>query len=224
MNVAVLFSGGKDSVYSLYVVHQWGWDITRLVTIEPEKKDSWMFHSVNIHLTDLLAQSLQIPLVKAVTSGEKEKELDTLYALLENLEVDGIVSGAIASEYQRTRIEGICHELGLKSFTPLWHKNQESLLHMIVSAGFTVKIVGVFAHGFDESWLGKTITNQTIDELLKIHKKYQISLAGEGGEFETLVVDGPLFSQKLVIDKAAVDWKRDHGVYQIQKAHLKVKN
>jgi diphthine-ammonia ligase len=223
MKVASLFSGGKDSVYSIYVAQQWGWDITHLVTLEPEQKDSWMFHSVNIGLTTFLSTALGIPLIRKQTSGEKETELNELKDVLINLNIDGVISGAIASEYQRTRIEQICHELNLKSFTPLWHKNQEMLLRDMVSAGFSVLIVGVFAHGFDESWLGKPLNEQTIDELLKIHEKYQINLAGEGGEFETLVLDGPIFSQKLVIDQAKVEWKRDHGIYQITKAHLENK-
>jgi len=220
MKVAALFSGGKDSVFAVYITQQYGWDVSHLVSLLPEKPDSWMFHSINIQLTDLLAKTLGIPLVKRTTNGEKETEMSDLKQLLQGLGIDGVISGAIASEYQRTRIEKICDELGIKSFTPLWHKNQELLLRDQVKAGFHIIVVGVFAQGFDETWLGKTIDEETIDALVHLNKKYGINIAGEGGEFETLVLSGPFFSQKLIIDESTKEWNRDSGVFQVKKAHL----
>jgi len=220
MKVAVLFSGGKDSTFSIYIARQYGWDVTHLVTLLPEKKDSWMFHSINIHLVDKLAEAMSIPLTKRITKGEKEDELEDLKKILSELDVDGVVSGAIASEYQRTRIEKVCYELGIKSFTPLWHKNQELILRDEVDACFKIVIVGVFAHGFNESWLGRSLDEKCIDDLVLLKKRYDINIAGEGGEFETLVLDCPLFKKKLVLDEVSKEWKRDSGVLQVKKAHL----
>ena len=220
MKVAALFSGGKDSVFAVYITKQYAWEISNLVTLLPEKPDSWMFHSINIHLTEHLAEALRIPLVKRSTDGEKEQELIDLKNILQSLEIDGVISGAIASEYQRTRIERICDELGIKSFTPLWHKNQELLLRDQVKAGFHIIIVGVFALGFDATWLRRTIDEAAIDELIRLNEKYGINIAGEGGEFETLVLHGPGFSKRLVIDDSIKEWKRDSGVLSIKKAHL----
>lgn len=160
MKVAALFSGGKDSVFAIYIAQQYGWEVTHLITLQSEIPDSWMFHSVNIHLTDLLAEALGIPLITQSTKGEKEKELQDLQSILQTLEIDGVISGAIASEYQRTRIENICHTLHLKSFTPLWHKNQTLLLHELVHAGFSVSSL-VCSHkvlikpGWDEPLMNK---------------------------------------------------------------------
>jgi diphthine-ammonia ligase len=220
MRVAALFSGGKDSVFAVYITQQYGWEMSYLVTLHPEKSDSWMFHSINIHLSELLAETLGIPQVKKSTKGEKETELLDLKHLLQGLEIDGVVSGAIASEYQRTRIEKICDELDLKSFTPLWHKNQELLLRDQIKAGFHIIVVGVFASGFDETWLGKTIDEEAINTLIHLNKKYGINIAGEGGEFETLVLDGPMFHKKLVIDEFVKEWNRDSGIFQVKRAHL----
>ena len=220
MKVAALFSGGKDSVFAIYIAKQFGWDITNLVTLQPEISDSWLFHSINIHLTEKLAEAIDIPLIKKQTKGEKEKELEDLKDILKNLKIDGIISGALASEYQRTRIEKICYDLKIKSFTPLWHKNQESILRDQINAGFRIIIVGVFAGGLDKTWLGKTINEESIDGLLKLIRKYKINAAGEGGEFETLVLDGPLFKKKLVLDDVSKEWKRDNGILIVKKAHL----
>jgi diphthine-ammonia ligase len=220
MNVAALFSGGKDSVFAVYITKQYGWNVTHLVSILPEQPDSWMFHSINIHLTGQLAEALGIPLVTRVTTAEKEAELGDLKILLQDLEIDGVISGAIASEYQRVRIERICDELGIKSFTPLWHKNQELLLRNQVRAGFHIIITGVFAQGLDATWLGRTIDEGTIDALVHLNKKYGINIAGEGGEYETLVLSGPGFSKRLVIDDMIKEWKRDSGVLRVRAAHL----
>lgn len=220
MKVAALFSGGKDSVYAIYITKQYGWDITNLVTIISENRNSWMFHSINIHLTDILAQAIEIPLIKRITKGEKEKELEDLKYILQTLDIDGVISGSIASEYQRTRIEKICHELDIKSFTPLWHKDQELILKQQIYAGFKILITGVFAFGFDAVWLGREINDACVNELGTLRKKYKINIAGEGGEFETLVLDNPLFKKKVVIDEATKKWERDRGILKVKKAHL----
>ena len=220
MKVASLFSGGKDSIYTIYVAQQWGWDVTNLITLQPVKKNSWMFHSINIHLTEKIAQSINIPLIKKQTKGEKEEELIDLKEILENLNIDGVISGAIASEYQRTRIEKICHELNIKSFTPIWHKNQELILSNQINSGFKIIVVGVYAQGFDETWLGKPLNEAALAELIKLREKYSINIAGEGGEYETLVLDCPIYKKKLVLDKILKEWKRDSGTLVVEKAHL----
>ncbi len=220
MKVAALFSGGKDSVFSIYIAKQWGWDISHLVTVYPENKDSWMFHSINIHLTEKLSEAINIPLIRKQTKGKKEEELNDLKEILKDLDINGVISGAIASEYQRTRIEKICHEIGIKSFTPIWHKNQELILREQINAGFEIIIVGVFAYGFDETWLGKTINGKTINDIQQLKKKYSINTAGEGGEFETLTLNGPIFRKKLILDKISKEWKRDNGILKVIRSHL----
>ncbi len=223
MNVAALFSGGKDSVFALYIAQQYGWDITHLVSILSENKDSWMYHSVNIHLTKILAEAINIPLVTQTTKGKKEEELSSLKHILSTLKIDGVISGAIASEYQRTRIEQVCHDLKIKSFTPLWHKDQALLLQDMIKAGFMIKIVGIFADGFDESYLGRTIDQRTLSKLKQIQKEKKINIAGEGGEYETLVVDGPIFHKRIILTDTEKQWKRDHGILLVKQAKLEEK-
>ena len=134
MKVAALFSGGKDSCLALwYAIHQ-GWDVVTLVSIHPENRDSWMFHYPAIAFTQLQAQAMDLPLVVVETAGEKERELQDLTACLidirELLGVEAVVSGAVASEYQRTRIDSICNRIRLRNFTPLWLKDPELLLRL----------------------------------------------------------------------------------------------
>ena len=116
MDVACLYSGGKDSTYALYVAQQRGWEISNLVTVVPESVESMMYHVPNLHLVSKLSECLGIPLLqKAAGEGEKG-ELDALRSILKDAGVDGIVTGTIMSDYQKSRIDRVCNDLGLKSF------------------------------------------------------------------------------------------------------------
>lgn len=219
MKVAALLSGGKDSLYASYIATQYGWDLTYAVTIKPEKL-SWMYHTENIHLVNSIAESMGIPLIEKITHANKEEELEDLKKALQEIDIDGVISGAIASEYQRTRIEKICHELGIKSFTPLWHKNEELLLREMVSAGFEIIIVAVAAEGLGEEWLGRKIDEKCIEELLQLCSEYGINISGEGGEYETFVLDCPLYGKKLIVEKAERKWEGGRGTLNIKKVRM----
>ncbi len=219
MNVACLITGGKDSIYACYVAKHYGWNIKYLIGIKP-KKLSWMYHMENIHILPLVAKAMQLPLLIKESEAEKEKEIDDLKELIEKANVEGIVSGAIASEYQRTRIEKICHEIGVKSFTPIWHKKQEIILDDLIKANFKVIITAVASYGLNEKWLGREINENCVNELKLLNKKYGINVAGEGGEYETLVLYCPLYKKRIRIISAEKVWNGTRGSYIIKKATL----
>lgn len=223
MKSAVLFSGGKDSVMALFYSLNKGDDVQFLLSIESKNDESYMFHVPNIHLTDLISEALEIPLIKVETNGEKEKELDDLKKGLSNLKNKGIevvYTGALFSTYQKSRIERLCDELGLKAISPYWHMNPKEYMELILSSGFKVIISGVYAEGLDESWLGKEIDIDALDELIKISEKTYLHLAFEGGEAETLVIDGPIFKKKIEIMNAEKEWNYDNGNYIVLDAKL----
>lgn len=217
MNVAALLSGGKDSLYATYIASMYGWNLTHAVTIRPRQL-SWMYHTDNIHLADVIADTLELPLILRDTEGEKERELGELGEALSGLDIDGVVSGAVASEYQRTRIERVCHRLQLTSFTPLWHKDGEQLLRDMVNAGFDIVIVAVAAEALDEPWLGRHLDMAAIDELVELRNRYGIHVAGEGGEYETLVVNCPLYRHRLTIQESEARWDGSRGTLHISRA------
>ena len=219
MKVACLISGGKDSLYACYIAKQYGWNISSLIGIIP-KKLSWMYHTENIHILPLIAQSMEIPLLIKESEGEKEKELEDLKELIKKAGVEAIISGAIASEYQRTRIEKICHDINVKSFMPLWHKNQKQLLKEMIDAGFIILIDVVAAEGLNKNFLGKIINASLINKIEDIASKYKINFAGEGGEYETLVLDCPMYKKRIKIVKANEIWDGSRGIYEIKEATL----
>jgi len=224
MYVAALVTGGKDSALALYRALKQGHEVRYLVTMIPQREDSWMFHFPNIHLTDLFAEAVGIPLVKAETVGIKEKELKDLKNLLATLDIEGVVSGAISSRYQKERIDKICQELSLRSIAPLWQEAPIRLIKEIIRLNFEVIIVGAYALGFDQSWLGRRINLKTIEDLVELNKKYEISPVGEGGEYETLVIDAPFFWKRIRLLQVEKFWENHSGYMLVEKADLIVKH
>jgi len=223
MRVAVLATGGKDSALALYKVLNEDHEVKYLVSMIPLREDSWMFHYPNIRLVDLFAEAAEIQLVKAETLAVKEREVEDLKRLIEGIDVDAIVSGAIASNYQKSRIEKICEQLRLKCIAPLWHENPLNILKEILDLKFEVIITGVYAYGFSEEWLGRKIDEASVKALIELNKQYGVSLVGEGGEYETLVLDAPFFKKRIKIVEAEKIWKNQSGYFLITKAKLENK-
>ncbi|MBN1682306.1 diphthine--ammonia ligase [Candidatus Bathyarchaeota archaeon] len=223
MRLASLFSGGKDSTYATHLMESEGYNVKFLVTIQPLREDSWMFHSINSNLTPLIAEALDIQVISMSSSGEKEVELSDLHTVLKSLPIDGVVSGAIASNYQKKRIDEICKNLNLKHFSPLWGMPPEKVLDDEISSGMDIIFTAVAAAGFNEQWLGKKLDQNAIKELSVLNSRFGLNICGEGGEYETLVLDAPWFNKKLNIIKAEVVWNGTNGTYVVKQVSLEKK-
>ena len=224
MRLAVLFSGGKDSTYALFKTMK-GNEIVCLISLLSENKESYMFHTPNIHLVEMQAEVLGIPLMLRETKGIKEDELKDLKKAIEKAKlkykIQGLVTGAVASRYQAERIQKICDDLKIKCINPLWMKNQVDLLNELLKDDFKAIISGVFAYPLDEKWLGREINKDIVQQLAELQKKYQLNPSGEGGEIETTVLDCPIFKKRIEIlesEKKMID--KNSGVYIIKKAKL----
>ena len=224
MRLAALFSGGKDSTFALYWAIKNNYDVKCLISLKSERSDSYMFQVVNIDLTKLSAEAIGIPIIFEHTSGIKEKELEDLKRAIskaqKQYQIEGIITGALASNYQKDRVEKICKELGLKVFAPYWQHEQVAYLKAIVQAGFKLIFTRVAAQGFDESWLGRKLDENAIEDLKKLNKNYKIHMGLEGGEGETLVIDGPIFKKYIQIIEYEKIWNVDNGEFIIKKAVL----
>jgi diphthine-ammonia ligase len=223
MKLGVLFSGGKDSTLALYMVAEHE-QVACLITLVSQNKESYMFHTPNIDVTTLQAEALGLPLIRKVTEGKKETELDDLeQAIAEAIsqfQIEGVVTGAVESVYQSTRIQRICNRLGVWCLNPLWKRNQKELLEELLAKRFKVIVSGVFAYPLDGSWLGRELNDSMVDALVDLQKRYGISPSGEGGEIETTVLDAPLFKQKIEVVDYAVEAKGNSGVYVVKEARL----
>ena len=195
-----------------------------MVTVFPKSDASYMFHFPNLEWTRLQAESIGIPQVTATTEGVKEEELRDLEKALasakEKFALEGVYTGALASIYQKSRVERTCEGLGLACISPMWASDPESHLRRLVRDRFVVMVVSVSALGLEQSWLGRTLDEGAVDELVALGKKYRFHVGLEGGEGETFVLDCPLFKQRVEVVESAPHWRGDSGYLQISSARL----
>ena len=228
-----LFSGGKDSSWALYRALEADLNVTRLLTVHPSE-ESYMYHVPETQLARLAAESIGIELVDVEpgdlaaadaddSAAQGDAELEPLEAALTELatEVDlaGVTAGAIESEFQTSRIQGMCDRLGIDLFAPLWQRDPEQLAEEMLDAGFEITILQVAAYGLDESWLGRTLDAEAIEELRELNAEYGVHLLGEGGEFETFVTNGPHMDRRIDLEYDT-EWHGDSGRVRITDARL----
>ncbi|MCL5408034.1 MAG: diphthine--ammonia ligase [Candidatus Thermoplasmatota archaeon] len=182
MKAISLLSGGKDSFLSLIIALSVGMDVERTITVKAEQ-DSYMFHYPNAELGSKLSEALGIS-----NSLIMESEFNRMISRYPGY---FLIAGAVESEYQKTNLEEICENFGLKTFFPLWRKNQESIIVDFISTGSEGIFVSVAAEGLGLNLLGKPINEDSLEILKKMNKKYGISIVGEGGEYETLITCSP---------------------------------
>ncbi|MFB6121189.1 MAG: diphthine--ammonia ligase [Halobacteriaceae archaeon] len=225
-----LFSGGKDSSWALYRALETGRDVSRLVTVHPSE-ESYMYHVPATHLAELAAESLDIPLLEIApddlgapeatdSSAQGDAELEPLEDALTDLgDVSGVVAGAVESAYQTDRIAGMCERLGADLYSPLYGEDPESLAEQMLDAGFEIQIVQVAAYGLDESWLGRTFDRAALADLRALNEEYGVHVLGEGGEFETIVTDGPHMDRAIDLSYETV-WEGTRGHVRVTDARL----
>ena len=165
-----------------------------------------------------------MPIIFVKTKGEKEKELQDLEKILKKLKksqgIEGVLTGAVKSNYQKERIDALCKKLNLKSIAPLWHQDEEELMRELISSNFKVIFVAIAAAGLDESWLGREFDEKALQDLISLNKKYGVSLVGEGGETESFVLDCPLFKKQIKIEKSEKKWSGSRGEFLIKQVEL----
>ena len=224
-----------------------GWEIVALATIGVRGNDSMMFQIHETYISAFQAASMGVPWLPVETDGVEELEILDLERALtgknnnktvfdsiwptkverppdiqiidSDLKFDAIVSGALRSDYQKTRIEMMCERLNVKSFSPLWHKNSKDHMNALVEHGFEVKFVSVSSEGLDSTWLGKSLDSDNILVLNELSKKFRFNLDGEGGEFETITVDGPHMKYRLNC-KGISSFKSGRGKWDIHTVDI----
>ncbi len=223
MRVAALLSGGKDSVAAVEVARGHGWDVPVGLRMVPREDDSYMFHTPNLDVVEGVAACMDMELVSAPAEADPIAEVDglgqALASLCDEWALDGVVSGALASEYQRTRIDRIAHGLKIRSFAPLWHKDPMAYMRHLVDA-YDVRFSRVAADGLSEEWAGARLDAERLDRLaaLRMHP------AGEGGEYESLVLDAPHYSQRIVVDESHVQASASRATWIVDAWHLDPKD
>ncbi len=197
MKVAVLFSGDASSICSLHLIRKAGLEVEYLVTARAPK-NSRMCWRLDPDLTRISARSLAIPLIEFCV--EEVDEISPLIETLASLDIDGLCDGAVTSNYRRNRLVEVCQKLDIQLVLPLWHKDPAEILANMIEKGFEIMIVRLRAEGLDDSWLGRVLDRNNLDEFLRACEKSRISPLGEGGKFETIVLVGPDMQGRVELD------------------------
>lgn len=222
-----LYSGGKDSHYSVLASHIQGISVEALVVALPRREDSWLFHTVNAAWSGLHGDAMKIPVHVVPVSGIKDFEYsefkDSLRQLLAaHSELDYLVVGAVKSKYQLERFKALSEELGLKLHAPLWGQNEEELLKREVGE-LRFIVTAIQAYCLSPRLLGNPSSSEIVYLLTKAHRECGVSLIGEGGEFETFVIGSPLFNGRSVAvrkSRIVLHPQMFTGYYIIEEADL----
>ena len=224
MTVTALVSGGKDSVYAAYLCDTQGWPVDELLTLRPDDPESMMFHTPNLDLVALQAEAWgRRHRVVPVAGGDEAAELRALEAALAG-ERGPVVTGAIASSYQWARLVRIADRTHRRLYAPLWRKAPYRVVTEEIDAGLDIRLVHLSADGLPLDWVGSRLDRARLDELERLSEGgRRMHVAGEGGEYETLVVDAPFFRARLEVDRAVRTITGSTARLDISNAHLKTK-
>jgi len=214
LKVAVLVSGGKDSIFATWcAMHQH--DVIAMIGVVV--KVSFVFHVQKCNILDSISQCLDIPLILKEVSTKDEEE-EALEQAIRESGAEAVIIGGILSDYQRYYFNRIAMSCGVPVFAPLWRKDQETLVREMVTSGFKTIFTSVSAMGLTVNQVGQQLDERVLDHLVALGKSSGMNIAGEGGEYETLVLDAPCYKKRLIIEKASREWDEiaEVGEYVIE--------
>ena len=225
MKLASLFSGGKDSAYAIHLAKKQGHDVVCLLSIFPKSDESHLLHHPNLKWTKLQSESMNIPQLTGISSSD---DTDDELIIIDNLlrhaksqfQIDGLLHGGIESKFQKEQFETLCAKLNLTSFAPLWNTEPKKYMNDLLDSSFHFLMITVSSDGLDDQWLGKLILKSDIEILHNLSAKFGFNLNFEGGESETFVINCPLFSNSIQINKFTKNWDGYRGRFEIVDAEL----
>ncbi|MFH7880411.1 MAG: diphthine--ammonia ligase [Candidatus Aenigmatarchaeota archaeon] len=221
MKLAAIYSGGKDSTLAILKVSKEN-SIECLINIIPSSEESYFFHYPNTKFVKYQAEAMEIPLIQEKSDiGEEIEKLESLIdrAILE-YKIEGIVCGVIKSKFQFEKFKKICEKFGIKFVTPLWQVNEFEVLEEILRLKIDAIITGIAAYPLDESYLGRKIDEKFIEDMKILSSKFGINPSGEGGEYETFVLDAPNFRKKIIIKSSKKIYKNYSGILVFEEVEL----
>lgn len=216
MKVAASWSGGKDSCYACFRAIQEGFEVINLLTMMTRDGKS-KFHMIKADLLDAQAEAFGIPLTKRETTSDTyEQEFKNALQQLKIAGVQGLVTGDIFEVplHEEGWLNRICREIGLEPIKPLWNRNTKQIFCEFINAGFEAVVVRVNTKLLNLNWLGRRLNEKFFRDIVEIGN---VDPCGEGGEYHTLVTDGPLFNKRIEILESRKTMLDDSGQLEIKQ-------
>jgi uncharacterized protein (TIGR00290 family) len=216
MKVVAAWSGGKDSCFAYYKALKAGSDVVSLVTFMQSESVS-SFHGIGSDLLDAQAKSIGIPIAKVVTTPETyEAQFKNTLLKFKAKGVKGIVTGDIyeVAQHEEHWLERVCREIGYTPIRPLWQGNTKKLFEDFIEAGFKATVVRTKLSLLGKEWLGRQLDKEFLSDILKVKN---VDPCGEGGEYHTVVTDGPIFKNTIKLTKTEKSSRGEFGRLEILK-------
>ncbi len=214
MKVVSAWSGGKDSCFAYYKAVKQSLDVVSLLTFMESEKTS-NFHAIRADLLDAQAKSIGVPLAKIVTHPKTyEKEFKSALLEFKAKGVQGLVTGDIyeVAGHEERWLERVCGEVGLEPIRPLWQGDTKKIFEEFVAAGFKATVVRTRLDVLGEDWLGRELNGEFLREILKLK---DVDPCGEGGEYHTVVTDGPVFRESVKLEETTKSSAGGYGHLEI---------
>ena len=225
MRVSCLVSGGKDSIYALWcALHQY--EVVSIINFESDKSESRLFHIPNAKYVSLIAEMLSLPLISIkLKSDDLKEEMNQLVDAIRKSRTEAIVTGGIRSEFQRYHFNRAALLANVKCFNPLWRLSPELIIQDLIDNKFEIILISVSSMGLDRNFLGKKLSSSLINKIRVKSYESDLAITGEGGEYESFVLDAPFFPSRIVIQETQIHWNefREEGYLEIIKAILEPK-
>jgi diphthine-ammonia ligase len=196
MNALCSWSGGKDSCFALMQAMETGIVPKVLLNVLNEEGKISRSHGIPKHILQQQADAAGLP-IKMISSSWQDYEMNFTNALsdLKNeFQLSHAIFGDIDLQAHRDWEEKVCANAGLEAVLPLWLKDRRSLVLQMLASGIETMIVSCNTI-MGERFLGKILTTELIDEL----EALGVDACGENGEFHTLVLNCPMFSNKIEV-------------------------
>lgn len=229
MDVAILYSGGKDSTFAIQHAREKGWNIKYLISVKPTGKDCYLFHFATVEQTKELAKILQIPhfyLKCNVSDPAKESGIirDVVEKNQGKMRIDAVVLGGTGlQETQLRSIQKALMPLKVEAFAAHSGEEHDLVMEKMLNKGYEILITQIASDGLKD-WLGKKITKENFPQLKRDSAKYGFHIGFEGGYADTLVTDCPLYSKRLVIEDMSIIFEDEYcGHVVINKCRMEDK-
>jgi len=193
MKVAGLFSGGKDSLYAIYLAEKQGAKVEHLICLIPSFSEFPSPHAENVKALETIAKVMKRNLILVDFHKGEERLVETL----KNLDADALVAGDVFVQEHLSWLGKICGRAGVNLLEPLFGRKTSDLFHEILNSGFKATIIGVNVRYLGDEWLGFTLSTETASTFLS--KTKHVDPLGENGEYHTIVIECPLYPKPFKI-------------------------
>lgn len=209
MDIAVAWSGGKDSCFAYHKALSAGNKVKFLLNLKHNNSDNVAFHTVDSGMIRGQSKAVNLPLIERSITPQKvnkfmfEEELDGIIKDLRKHKIGGLVVGYTHEDYQRIVLKRLCSKHRIKLIEPLFNRSSKEIIKSIIDLGFKAVITEVLKEKMHPSWVGKAIDKSFYSYLTRVAG---VDFCGDFGEYHTFVVDGPVFKQRIkIFDSGVVD-------------------